>query len=809
MFRNYINMAWRSIMRNRMFSLVNISGLALAIAACLLIGLYVYHEWNYDRQSPHASQIWRVYNQTITDGKTVTQDANTHGILGPTLKADLPEVADYTRLFNHGEKEINVVLDAMPYKIQNVWMADPGFLRMFPQEFIAGDAETALNDPYSVIITQSIAEKLFPGVSPIGQVIKVPGGWFVGDYTINAVVADPPSNTHLKFNMLASYATRYAQGHIEDWSGYWDYNYFQLIPGADVKKVERQLKKYSDDHLKQAGISLFMQPFTDIHLRSSLTYEIEPNGDLTTIRALALIALIILVIAFINYINLTTAQSLLRAKEVGVRKVLGANRLHLIRQFLFEGGLISLVAIILAIIILWIALPFFQNFAGIQLVNYKGFNESFWLIVPLIWLLAIAGGCLYPAFVLSAFSPLVTLRGKLGLNGKNNLRRVLVIIQFVFSTILIVAVFVIVQQLKYMSHHDKGLSLDQVVAMKLPVMDWREDSLNRMRVSVLQQKISKLAEVSSVSGSNIVPGQGISTIAGTSGGVYWTRNPSAVTPETIYYYNAEPSFFSTYSIRFKAGAPFAAPDRRTAGQHVIINESLLNLLGFANAESAVGEELAYQSNQDFKMKIHGVVANFHIESSKEPVRPSFYFCAPLVTNGYLSIKTTSAEISGVLKKLQAIWKDLFPESVFEYLFIDDQFNHQYKAEKQLAYIVSGFTFFAIFIACIGLFGLVIITTGQRRKEIGIRKVLGASVVNIVTLLSKDYVKLVLIAMFIAIPIASIVLNKWLQNFAFRIEIEWWVFVLSGLIAAFISLLTVSSQSLQAARSNPVKNLRTE
>jgi putative ABC transport system permease protein len=809
MFSNYLITAWRGMMRNRMFAWVNIAGLTLAVAACLLIGLFILYEWSYDRQSPNASLIWRAYNETVTDGRVVTQDANTHAILGPSLKADLPEVVDFTRLYNHGQNWINVLRENVPHKITDAWMADPGFLRMFPQRFIAGDAATCLAEPYSVVLTQTTAAQLFGRKNPVGQVLRVPGGWFNGTYTVTAIVADPPPNTHLKFRLLGSYETRHAQGHQDSWSDYWDYTYFQLSPHADPAKVKRQFALYSDTHLKQEGIRLNMQPFTSIHLHSRLTYEIEPNSDARTIKTLAFIALFILSIAFINYINLTTARALLRAKEVGVRKVLGAHRRQLIGQFLLEGSFMSAIAIVLALILLWISLPFFEAFWGAPLINYPGFKHLFWALPPAIWVVGLVSACLYPAFALASFSPLTTLRGRLGLSGKNGVRRVLVVFQFSCATALLIGIVVIVQQLRFLRNHDKGLSLDQIIAIRLPESDWRQDSLNQQRILFFRQQIAQLAGVKTVAASSVVPGEGIATISGTSGGLFWTQKPELVAPATIYFYNTEPSFFATYAIRFVAGAPYEASSQQEASQHIIINESARRLFGFTDAQAAIGQEVAYRTNPGYSMAVHGVVADFHIESSKEPVRPTLYYCTPVVTNGYLSVKAGMADEKNVLKNMKRVWKQAFPESHFEYWFLSERFNRQYKAEAQLVLIVSGFTGFAIFIACLGLFGLAFITAAQRTKEIGVRKVLGASVAGIVALLSKDYLKLVLISVVIASPVAGWIMSRWLQHFAYRIDVAWWVFVLAGLTALSIALLTVGFQSIRAALANPVKSLRTE
>jgi putative ABC transport system permease protein len=328
-------------------------------------------------------------------------------------------------------------------------------------------------------------------------------------------------------------------------------------------------------------------------------------------------------------------------------------------------------------------------------------------------------------------------------------------------------------------------------------------------MEVFRQKIGQLAGVKNVASSSIVPGQGITTIAGTSGGLFWTENPSVVSSGTIYFYNTDPSFFQTYGIRILAGSTYQASNRREANGHVLINESALKLFGFPDAQSAIGKDLANSSNPANVVKVHGVVADFQIESSKEPVRPTLYHCSPPLTSGYVSIKAAMDNQQHLVKQMEHVWKSVYPEAVFDYSFVEEEFNLQHKAEELLALIVTGFTLFAVFIACIGLFGLALITAGQRTKEIGVRKVLGATVANIVALLSKDYLKLVFVAIIIGSPVAAVVMNNWLQNFAYRINIDWWVFVVAGLIAISIALLTVSYQSIKAALTNPIKNLRTE
>lgn len=729
MWQSNLITAWRSMVRNRMFTFINVTGLALAVTACLLIGLYLQYEWSYDKQSPNANHIWRAYNETISNGKVVTQDANTHAILGPSLKADLPEVVDYTRLYNRNQKEVYVIYDNQPYKINSAWMTDPSFLRMFPQQFISGDPASCLTAPYSLVVTASTAEKLFGKKDPIGQTIQVPGGWMAGNYNITAVVADPPPNTHLKFNLLASYSTRDAQGIVPAWDSYWDYNYFQLSPNADVRKVKNQLAVYSEKHLKQEGITLNMQPLTGIHLNSKLTYEIEDNSDASTIRALAFIALFILFIAFINYINLTTSRSLMRAKEVSVRKVLGADRQQLIKQFLTEGGLVSAIAISSALLLLWITLPLFEDFLGKPLINYAGFQQNFWLLIPALWLLAIISACLYPAFALSSFSPIKTLRNNLSLSGKNNLRRALVVFQFACSTILIIGIFVIVQQLHYMRNHDVD-----------------EDFIKTLELKIIAGNDYNLSDVQQLDTSD--------------GG----RNMQ-----------------SSY----------------------MLNESAVKALGWT-PEEAVGKTII--KNREGLVK--AVVKDFHFRSLHEPIKPLLIFLDKQLVNN-LFVKLSGENISATLNQLEATWKQRITHRPFEYHFLDEDYNALYKTEQRTAGVFTTFSTLAILLACLGLFALTAYAVVQRTKEIGIRKVLGATVLNILGLISKDFLKLVIIAMIIAIPVSLYAVNKWLEGFTYKIIIQWWVFVLAGLVTLIIAFATTSLQAIKTALTNPVKNLRTE
>jgi putative ABC transport system permease protein len=809
MWYHYCKTAWRNLVKRQVFTLINMLGLSIGMAASLLILQYVRYERNYDKVSPHAPRIWRAFNESVVEGRVTTQDCNTHSALGPALKADLPEVVDFFRLYNGNQHEVVFFQDRQPIKVEHAWMTDPGFLRLFPQRFLEGDPSACLAEPWKMILSETAAKLLFPGQSAMGKTLHVPSGPFSGEYLVEGIVTDPPQNTHLKFSVLASYATRQAKGHRDNWSGYWDYTYFQLAPGAEVDKARRQLAAYSRQHLESEGIRLDMQPFERIHLHSDMTYEIEPNGSAQTVRFLGLVALFILAIAFINYINMTTARALERAKEVGLRKVVGAGRAQLLGQFMFEGLLLNGLALFIAFSIYQSALPEFGRLTGRPL-EAQGFDHLFWASAGALFAAGALATCGYPALAMTRFAPLYALRGGvMGAGAEAWRRKALVVFQFGCSAALIFALVIVSRQLNFLRNHDNGLSLDQIVAVKLPVPDWRQDSLNRLRAGVLKEAFSRVGGVRALAASSVTPGLGINTISGTSGGVVSARRPSELIPGTIYDIDVEPDFFTTFGIRFLAGQAGVNSAEIPGLGHILINKALLDLLGFDTPEAAVGEEIGYPGSvANFRMKIVGVVANFHIETLKEPARPTIYRCMPNVRQGYLSLKIDAAATPSALAALELSWKNIFPESPFEYWFLDERFALQYTAEARLAKVFALFATMAIIIACLGLYGLAAYAATQRTREIGIRKVLGASVSGIVVLLSKDFLKPAALGIVVAAPLAWYVMNKWLRDFAHRIDIDWWMFPQAGMVAVAAAALTVSVQSLKAALANPAKSLRT-
>ena len=808
MLRNYLVIAFRALWRNRLYSIINIGGLALGLAAFLLIFQYVWFERSYDRQSPYAQSIWRIYTENYVNGALESRDANSHSAIGPALRAELPEVVDYTRIYN--ARDLAAFRGQTPYLQQGAYAVDEGFLRMFPNKVIYGSLKNALDRPHTVVLTASTARRYFGAQNPVGKTLRLAGGWFTGQHLITAVLDDSPPNTHFRFNMLLAYKTLYSQGHTDNWDNYWDYTYVQLRPDADPARVQTKLAELGSRHLDKNSLQLRMQALTDIHLHSTLTYEHEPNGSARSVYFLLLIGFLILVIAWVNYSNLTTARSLTRAKEIGLRKTIGANRWQLITQFTGEAFLVNSLAIGLALLLLLATAPLFDSLSGRPLTQsgFMGSAAFFWLVVGLL-LGSMLGSGLYPALVLSGYIPLGMLQQTIG-RSAGGLRRALVVGQFVGAMVMLVTIITVYRQLQFMQHHTLGLSIDQMLVVKAPLHDFTQDSLYQTKFNVFRAAATQIAGIQRITTSSVVPGDGINAIGGSSTGVFWKKR---VTNErqTFYFVNVDAQFFDTYGVRRLAGPGFMADQPQWRNRYVL-NRAALRALGFPSAEAAVNESLVFGGTEGARAsdaRVVGVVDDFHIESLKIPTRPTLYVCAPPNRMTYYSFRLDANRIQSSVVQLGQLWKELYPDSPFNYFFLDQKFNEQYRADRQFGQLFGLFTGLAILIACLGLFGLAAFTAEQRTKEIGIRKVLGASVTGLAALLSKDLLKLVLIAIIIAWPISWWATNRWLQEFAYKTTVEWWFYVVAGLLAVSIALLTVSYQSIKAALMNPVKSLRSE
>lgn len=806
MLQNYFKIAWRSLARNRAFSAINIIGLAIGLASCMLISLYVLDELSFDRYNEKADQIVRVvFKGTMQGGKI-----NEAHVMPPTaqaLKADYPEVLAATRLRQGGSPI--VLLGEKQYTGDNLVFADSNFFQVFTLPLLKGDAKTALLEPNSLVITQKLADKYFGNTDPIGQVINFKGSNTI--FKVTGVIEKVPENSHFHYDIFTSMAG-YPDAKSSSWMISEFFTYLVLPKGYDYKKLEAKLpqtvEKYMAPQLKVAmgvtmdefrksgnNLGLYLQPLTDIHLHSDFGYDLGNNGDIKYVYIFGAVAIIMLVIACINFMNLSTAGASKRAREVGVRKVMGSERKELIYQFLLESILLTSIAMILAVIFGYLALPLFNTLSGKNLTLQFTAIPS---LLPGLILFGLAVGILagsYPAFFLSSFKPILVLKGRLVSDRKSiSLRSGLVVIQFFISITLIIGTTVVYQQLRFIQNKKLGYSKDQVMVIDT----W---SLNAANKEMFKEELLRDPRVLNVSSSSYIP-------AGPSNNNNYMVYPDGKNTDLVktLRYDVDASYIPTLGMEMVAGRNFSK-EFGNDSSGVIINETAASMLGFK--KDALDRTITNTNNEGGKgtYRVIGVVKDFHFRSLHEKITPLVMLLSK--DSGNFLVKTKTKEIKGLLADMEGKYKVYKSDHPFSYSFLDERFNNTYQAEQKTGSILGIFAGLTIFVACLGLFGLATFTAQQRTKEIGVRKVLGASIGSIVALLSGEFIKLVLVALVLASPVAWYIMTAWLQDFEYKISIEWWVFAISGLLAIAIALLTVSYQSIKTAMINPVKSIRME
>jgi putative ABC transport system permease protein len=818
MIRNHIKTAWRNLLKNKAFSLINILGLSLGMGACLLILQYVTFQLSFDRFNKNGANIYRVVNDRYQNGKLIQHGTITYSGVGKAMQDDYPDVVNHTRVLPQGDIIFTYLDKRLPK--QHTLAVDNSFLSMFTLPVVAGDSKSALTDVNTVVITQKLARKLFnvrgndfSGV--VGKMITVAQDTFPSKIT--AVLADVPKNSLLPFDALISYQTvihsygyKQADNDFTD-SDFW--HYIQLREGADYKVFNTKMADFSQRHFQGSKVSgsvekFYLQPLFKAHLYSDTEYEISNTASYTVVWGLLIIALFIIGIAWVNYINLATARSVERAKEVGVRKVVGATRGQLIRQFLAESFIINVIALAIALVLVLLTQNTFNTLVQNQLSLEYLFIKSVggYITSGILLFIFVAGifvSGFYPAFVLSAFKPIMVLKGKFSSSKKGVvLRKSLVIGQFAITVVLIAGSFVVYRQIKFMNHQKLGIDIKQVLIVDGPEFV-RIDTTFVTRTNALVAEIEHIPGIKSAASSFWVPGNEM----GRNFGI----RPAGADPNihyTMRFDGVSANYIKTYGMKLLAGRDFAFTDYNPdfAKLHsVILNETAVKTLGFKSSEAAIGRTMM---NAKKAWTIIGVVADYHQKSLRYAIEPTILEPAVNI-NGQISVKIDTRHIAETIAAIKAKYQSFFPGNLFNYTFLDQQFNSQYKNDELFGQAFSIFGGFAIFIACLGLLGLSLFATLQRTKEIGVRKVLGASTSNIVLLLSGDFIKLVLLSICIAIPVAWYILYNWLQGFAYRIDINWWVFGLSGIVAVAVALTTISFQAIKAAIANPVKSLRTE
>ena len=806
MIKNYFKIAWRNLLRNKGFSAINIIGLAIGIATCLIIMLFVNNELGYDRFNKKADRIFRVTFQGAAGGE-MFNESSVMPPVAQTMKTDFPEVQEATRLRNYGTPRL--IYGDKSFKEDALAFVDSNFLQVFTLPLITGDVNTALTEPNTIVITKALAKKYFGKEDPMGKVISFKDAGN-SPCKVTGVIDKVPLNSHFQFEIFASMAGL-PESKEPTWMSSNFYTYVVLQPGYDYKKLAAKLPGMVDRYIgpqilqamhislsefrkKGNNLSFHLQPLTAIHLSSDFPNDLSLPGDVRYVYIFGAIALFMLLIACINFMNLSTAGASKRAKEVGIRKVLGSLKLELVRQFLLESVLITGIALLIAIVLLYLALPVFNNLANQNLT--VSITEHPFLIPALLLFVLIIGimAGSYPAFYLSSFKPVAVLKGKFTSGKKTiGLRSGLVVFQFLISIILIVSTTVVYKQLSYIQHKKLGYNKDQVLI--LPAWMLGKNS------GVFREQLLNDPRVASISNSGYLP-------AGPSDGnnffVYPGENPHQVV-KTLRY-EVDENYIPTLGIELLTGRNFSK-NFATDSFGVVLNETAAKIFGWG--ANAMGHTISTtdKSGKTISYQVIGIVKDFHFKSLHELISPLVMVLAP--NPGMMVVKLKTSDVAGVLATVKKRWTDLGSEEPFTYSFLDDRFNNTYQSEQKIGWILAIFAGLTIFVACLGLFGLAKFTAEQRTKEIGIRKVLGASVAGIVNLLSIDFLKLVLAAFIIASPIAWYIMNKWLQDFAYRINITAWVFVLAALLAVVITIITVSFQAMKAAVANPVKSLRTE
>jgi putative ABC transport system permease protein len=814
--------ALRSLKKNKFFSLLNISGLAIGMAVFLLIAQYVRFEKSYESFVPGKENIYRVKLEAYDKNELIMATAENYPGVGPALQAELPEVVGYARLYNMGYKN-NVVItnenakpEPIAFRQRRFLYADSTFLPMMGYEMASGIAKDALKEPFTAVISEKYAKMYFGKEDPIGKTLHLRDDDFVNELVkITGVFKDLPSNTHLKFDVLFSYNSLYPRGDwaVQRYRSGWRrkdmYTFVQLKPGTDPKKTEAKFPgivlKYKPE-LKESKTQkqvLGLQPLKDIHLTSDLTEEPEANGNGRTVFFLGLIGIFVLVIAWINYVNLSTARALERAKEVGIRKVIGAVKGQLIGQFLTEAALVNLLSVLIAWGLSFLFLSSFNKLSGLTLDKSYLVQPWFMGLLFFLWLVGSLLSGFYPALVLSSFKPIIVLKGKFqNANRGVLLRKGLVVTQFIASIALIAGTFIVYRQLKYMTGRDMGMNINQVMVVERPgIMDTSQAVYNSS-IDAFRNEVRKDPGIEAVSASFTIPGKQREYK------VQLKRYGVANSDSVIVRFNSlDYDFLDVFKMKLIAGRKFSADFPKDPDTSVIITETASKLLGFKKPEDAIGQPLSIDAFR-WNPIIVGVVNDYHQISLKKPLDPSIFNCS-LYGGEYYSMRINTSNLPKTIEHVRKSWATAFRGNPFEYFFLDEYFNRQYESERKFEKLFVSFAVLAIIIGCMGLFGLSAYTASQRIKEIGIRKVLGASVPDITKMLSKDFLKLVIIAIVIASPIAWWAMSKWLEDFAYRVNISWWIFVVAGALALLIAMLTVSLQAIKAAIANPIKSLRTE
>jgi putative ABC transport system permease protein len=824
MFRNYLKISWRILARQRVFSAINILGLAIGMVACLLIVQYISFEVSFDDFHKNADSIYRIKHENVSEGNLIENLPKTYSAVGPALKAEIPGIEEQTRI-SKLEGQVSAPQlgnDLVAFNERHLLVVEPSFLRLFSFPLVEGTT-SALNHPNSVVITQSIAKKYFSNQDAIGKTVRIQqqisGTNIIA--TVTGICKDVPANSHLQFDFLVS-----EDLHAGDWLYADSYTYLLLSPKTRYEAFQGLLAAFIKKHSTKnnglnnssftlgksnlSNIKLTLQPLRNIHLYSNLTDEISDGGYGNMVCCLGVIAALIMVIAYINYINLSTAKVMERAREVGIRKVLGTRRLQLVIQFLFESLLLNMISVIVAVIAAVLLMPWFSALCGVKMQFTLWKDDAFLLGFVGCLLLGIVLSAFYPALILSNYKPVQILKGKFQTATQSiMLRKSLVVFQFVATIVFMIGTLVVYSQVNFMKTADKGMDMKQTVVLIAPqnVRNNDADAKNFMhKDSVFQTEILRNPHVQSVTSSSNIPGEVNNYV------MAYTRPETSAKEKSIRLPTLEigSRFLEQFKVKVIAGNNFSTAVESN-GSMMMLNEAAVISLGFKSSQDAVGKTIQTKNGRGrvFTNVIVGVIKNFHQTSLKDGFTPTVFRLIDPSSVTHYELKLNTANMPATIAQINKTYKAVFTDAAFDYFFLDEFFDQQYKSEQHFGKVFSLFSGLAILVACLGLFGLTLITINQRIREIGIRKILGASISNILLMISKDIVRLLLIANVIAIPLAFWGCYKWLQNYTFRIDFKVWFFIVPIISVFVIALVTISFQALKAAVANPVKSLKTE
>ena len=793
MLKNYFKIAFRNLWRHRVFSFINIMGLAVGMTACFLIFLYVRFELSYDSFHTKADRIYRV----VCDLKTPTETINSSGpayAVAPHIREAFPEIEASVRV---DYASLLVRKGDIKFQEENTIFADFSFFHVFDFKLLKGNPQTALKEKFNIVLSETAAKKYFGHTDPLGQMVLLTDGNF--NATITGIMQDMPENSVIKADMLVSMATvsqQFNKGVDDQWSNYGNRTYVLLKPGANTKALEAKFPAFlvqrNGDEMKQLQMypTLLLESLRRVYLYS--TRDGNKTGNISNVYIFTIVAIFILVIACFNFINLTTARAAERAKEVGIRKVVGAGRPQLARQFIGESILLCIMAFLLAVLLAGLLLPLFNQLSG-KIISPHIYSHPVYLLF--LFVTAVAIGCLagiYPALVLSSFQPITVLKGRFVTGTKGILlRKGLVVAQFTISIALIIATIIVYNQMHYMRSQDLGFNKEQKL-----IIDTHGDAAK----TVFKDAVAGLPNVLSTAAAGSVPG-------GNNPGAYSqienAKGDMQIANLNLYFVDFD--YIPQYKMKILAGRSFSRQFMTDTTQAMVINETAMKMFGYTKPEQAIGKKFDQWGR---KGMIIGVVKDFHFQSLQEAVQPMTMRIEPGGCD-LVSINISTKNIPATIAAIESKWKVLIPHRPFSYYFLDDFFDKQYRSEDRFGRLFLNFAILAIFISCLGLLGLASYSTLQRTREIGIRKVMGASVSGIVNLLSRDFLLLVGAAFLLAAPIAGFGMHKWLQHFAYRVSVAWWAFLLAGILALLIAMFTVSFYAVKAAIANPVKSLRTE